>query len=185
MLTFPLSLGSPITNVDLRLITVAVCVMVNVLTTPQLAVIVSVAVLDTPVLFGAMSACTSWFPVPLEGEMVIHTGTPVITHPEFDCMSNMLVVSPSLLTTSEDGVTTNSHADAVSSLDVNTYIWLYGSNTPIFCLLIPAMNRSLNQSRMPCIEISCIEFPATLNATPRLASVKNMSLPQTAKLSGL
>ena len=84
MPTLPVSLGSPITNVVLRLITVAVCVMVNVLTTPQLAVIVSVAVLDTPVPFTAMSALTSWFPVPLEGATVIHAGMFVITQPELD-----------------------------------------------------------------------------------------------------
>ena len=96
----------------------------------------------------------------------------------------MFLVCPFLSTVKEEGVTVNSQGDAVSSLDVSTYIWLYGSNVPIFCLLMPAMNRSLNQSRIPCIDISWILLPAIDKATPRRASVKNRLLPHTAKLSG-
>ena len=46
------------------------------------------------------------------------------------------------------------------------------------------MNKSLNQSFIPWIEISPRSFPDMVNTTPRLASVKNMSLPHVAKLSG-
>ena len=76
------------------------------------------------------------------------------------------------------------------SLLVITYSSIYGSYPPNFWVSNDDKNRSLNQVRIPCWEITdnwslLYAVPFNCSTEPLLASVKYLSAPHWAKLSGL